>query len=72
MPARSLAGADRLQLHCSPITAGHLINCHFAGSFSEERGALNFGGAFAVGLQCTGAYCDNLNDFICNLGPRSA
>ncbi|HLK90137.1 MAG TPA: hypothetical protein VKZ18_09590 [Polyangia bacterium] len=61
--------ADNISVHCAAITSGHLSNCQWTGWFSEEQGSKDFGGKFAVGAQCSGSYCDNMNYYVCNLGP---
>lgn len=61
--------SDNVRLHCATIVSGHLANCQWTGSFSEEQGSKDFGGKFAVGVQCTGSFCDNLNYHVCNLVP---
>jgi hypothetical protein len=63
------SNSDNVRLHCATIVSGHLANCQWSGSFSEEQGSKDFGGKFAVGVQCTGSFCDNLNYHVCNLVP---
>jgi hypothetical protein len=61
--------SDNLRVHCATLTSGHLSNCQWSGWFSEEQGLKSFSGKFAVGVQCSGDYCDNMNYYVCNLGP---
>jgi hypothetical protein len=72
--------SDNISIHCSPMTppsTGYSIACGWTPFFSEENGGqLTFsspnpanpsfqGPYFAVGVRCSGQFCDNLSFYVC-------
>jgi hypothetical protein len=60
---------DNMSLECTIFRdfAPQGEDCLWSGRISEESGRVSFpGGYYAVGLSCSGSYCDNLNFYICS------
>ena len=59
--------SDNLSIHCREVNVPP-VSCSWTTWLSEENGGLlDFGaGKFAVGMRCSGAYCDNVSYRVCS------
>ena len=63
--------ADNVSVHCTGASfPSQGTNCKWTPWFSEEQGGQTFTGpglrsAVALGVRCSGSYCDNMSYFVC-------
>ncbi|MES2353427.1 MAG: hypothetical protein V4568_03315 [Pseudomonadota bacterium] len=61
---------DDMELQCRPLMAGHLEDCHWTESVSDEsRWNVFKAGKIANGARCDGSFCDTMSYFVCDAKP---
>jgi hypothetical protein len=61
---------DDVELLCRPLATGHLENCYWTQTVSDEtRWNVFLAGKVANGVRCVGPNCDNMSYYVCSVSP---